>query len=50
VGTVAAFGERGGHAWIDALRAQAVAQQARQLRVVFDDQHSHGDELMILLW
>jgi hypothetical protein len=41
---VAAFGEGRGQGRIDALRAQAVAQQAGQLGIVFDYQHSHRDE------
>jgi len=49
LGPVATFGERRRQRRIDALRTQAVAQQAGQLEVVFDDQHSHGCELMILL-
>ena len=36
-----ALGERPGQRRVDTLRAQPVAQQAGQLRIVLDDQHPH---------
>ncbi len=44
-GLRAALGERHGEGRVDPVLAQAVAEQARKLGIVFHDQHAHGQSI-----